>query len=77
MAKIDIDLPMKVGEFKALAKSDPVEAGQQLETELRAFDNHLMRNRIEPMGRFERQMVREFIGYKLVHAPDEGEQEPT
>ena len=77
MAKIDIELPMEVEDFKTLAKSNPVAAGQQLEPELRAFDNHLMLNKIEPMRRSEMQMVREFIGYKLMHTPTEGGQEPT
>ena len=77
MAKVEIDLPVGVVEFKSLAKLNPVEAGKQLDAELRAFDNHLMRNRIEPMNRFERQMVREFIGYKLVLDSTEEGQEPT
>lgn len=66
MAKIEIDIPISADEFRELAAEKPVLAGQQLERELRHFDQHLMRSKMDPMTRYERQMVREYLGYKLV-----------
>ena len=68
MAKIEIDMPIGLEEFKELAAKNPLEAAKHIERELRHFDQHLMNNKMDPMTRFERQMVREYIGHKLVHA---------
>jgi hypothetical protein len=68
MAKIEIDIPISLEEFKELAAKEPSAAARSLDRELRHFDQHLMRNKMDPMTRFERQMVREYLGYKLVNS---------
>jgi len=54
-------------QWRQLAKDKPVEAGLRLDAELDRFDEYLESQGMTPLGRFERQIVTEYIGWKLVN----------
>lgn len=60
--KLDVDKET----FRQQAKSDPIEAAVSLEVELKDFDNWMMRRGMEQLSRIEKQIVREYLGFKLV-----------
>lgn len=67
-AKIEVVLPVTLEEWKRTAGMNMREAGSLLEEELRLFDRYLELHGMLDMNRLERQMVREYIGFKLANA---------
>ena len=73
-ALIEIDL--KGGDrntFRETALKNPIQAADLLETELRKFDDWMVDGRnMDPLTRYERQILREYLGFKLLQpAPSE------
>jgi hypothetical protein len=62
---IEIELKGSHETFKQLAASEPSKAGAMLDPELKEFNNSLMGRGMDPMGRFEEQIVREYLGFKV------------
>ena len=52
--------------FRQQAKSDPVKAAAGLEAELKSFENWMVRQGMEQLSSVEKQIVREYLGFKLV-----------
>lgn len=61
-----IKMSMPVAEFKKLAERSPVVAAESLQPELESFENWMMRRGMERLTRVELQILREYLGFKLV-----------
>lgn len=66
ITSIPLTLPIGREQFIEQAKSDPVKAGQSLDEELRNFDTYLQQIGSGPMARHEREVLREYIAFKLI-----------
>lgn len=60
-----IKMNVTVAEFKRLAESEPIKAADSLEPELEDFEQW-MRRRGMDLTRVERQILREYLGFKIV-----------
>lgn len=63
---IEIDMTTDKESFREQAERDPVGAAASLNPELKAFENWMMRRGMEQLSRVEQQIIREYLGYKLV-----------
>lgn len=66
--KTPVSIEMSVDReiFRQKAEKDPVGAAEALNPEIKAFEHWLMRRGMDPLTRVESQIVREYLGYKLV-----------
>jgi hypothetical protein len=66
--EVPISIKMGVDEegFKRQAATDPILAANHLDPELRVFEQWMMSRGMEPLTSVEKQIVREYLGYKLV-----------
>lgn len=66
---IELNLKIDGDQFRDLSHSQDPERVRKMasaiEPELEAFDVYLEKNKMDPMGRIERQILREYIGWKL------------
>ncbi len=62
---IQIELPVTTNTFIDLVKTDPVTAAKQLEPEINAFERWMELRGMDPLTRYERQILREYLGRKL------------
>lgn len=65
---IEIRLPVTREAFIASAKTAPIEAAKSLDGEIEAFDRLLASKGTDPLSNLERQMVREYLAYKILKA---------
>lgn len=63
---IEIEMNIDKESFRKQAESDPVGAAEALGPELRQFENWMMRRGMEQLSKVELQIIREYLGYKLV-----------
>jgi hypothetical protein len=70
MALIEIFVGMPLDNFQRLAKTDKKAAAVALKDELKSFNAYLESQRMDPMGRIEESIVREYIGWKLMERKD-------
>lgn len=70
MASIEINMPVTKEEFQAAAKESGAKAAVYLDPELRKFDVYLETRNMDPMGKIERSILREYLGWKLVVADE-------
>jgi hypothetical protein len=61
-----IKMSMPVAEFRRLAEKEPVKAADSLDTELQDFEAWVMRRGMGRLTKVERQILREYLGFKLV-----------
>jgi len=68
MAKqtIEIEMSLDAETFREVAERDPVSAANSLAPELKAFENWMMRRGMDPLTKVETQIIREYLGFKLV-----------
>lgn len=70
MANVETSISIKMDldreTFKQRADKDPVGAAASLAPEIRAFESWMMKRGMDPLTRVESQIVREYLGYKLV-----------
>ena len=71
--KVEIDIVGSHETFMELAGKDPKAAGSMLSSELQGFNRFLMSRGMDTMGRYEEQIVREYIGFKVVSAEKQHE----
>lgn len=65
---VSLELPIDREEFCRLAQKDPYSAGEMLAQEISEFDAWIVQLGMEPLTRLERQIVKEYIGFKLTRA---------
>jgi hypothetical protein len=70
MANQDVEISITMttdrDSFRQQAETEPVKAAEALAPELRAFENWMMKRGMDQLSRVELQIVREYLGYKLV-----------
>ena len=71
--KVEMEIEGSHETFMELAKKDPQIAGTRLTPELKAFNHFLAYRGMDTMGRYEEQIVREYIGFKVVSAEKQHE----
>jgi hypothetical protein len=64
--EITISMSTDRDSFRQQAESEPVKAAESLTPEIKAFENWMMRRGMEQLSKVELQIVREYLGYKLV-----------
>jgi|GEM_PF-6900469 len=63
---IEIVMSLDKEGFRRLAEKEPVKAADSLGAEIRAFENWMMGQGMEPLSSVEQQILREYLGYKIV-----------
>lgn len=63
---IHIEMFISAEEFREKAKSDPVSAARYLDGEISAFDAWMQGRGMDMLTRYETQILREYLGFKLV-----------
>lgn len=61
-----IKMTMPVASFRELAKNEPIKAAESLDLELKDFEGWMAQRGMEPLSRPERQILKEYLGFKLV-----------
>jgi len=64
--QIAIQMNMDKESFCKVAKSKPIVAAESLEPELRHFEQWMLSRGMDPLSRLEKQIVKEYLGFKLV-----------
>lgn len=64
--QITIKMTMTKDEFATTGQRDPVQAAKSLDPELRWFDQWMMSKDMEPLSTPEREIIREYLGAKLM-----------
>lgn len=68
---ITIQSEVSLDEFQQLAKTKPIEAAEALGEELTRFDRWLEGRGMDPLSRYESQILLEYLGYKIVQRSPE------
>ena len=63
---ITVDLPITKDQFRDMVKKNPVTAAMYLENEILTFDAQLQRKGMDPLTRYERQILKEYLGFKIM-----------
>lgn len=66
---IYIELPVTTATFIGLAVTDPVAAAKQLDPEINSFEAWMERRGMDPLTKYERQILKEYLGRKLTTTP--------
>ena len=61
-----IEFYLKPEEFKEMARADPVAAAQHLDLEIQNFEDWMVNRNMDPLSRFENQILREYLAWKIV-----------
>lgn len=64
--KIDIEMNMTPQEFRKRAETDPVTAAMSLDGEIEKFQKWVTGRGMDPLTRYETQILREYLGFKLL-----------
>lgn len=62
---IPIELFITRGQFMEMAEVDPIAAAQHLDGEILAFDAWMQGRGLDPLTKYEMQILREYLGFKL------------
>lgn len=63
---LDIELHITPDEFKEMAETNPVAAAQHLDGEIQKFEEWMLGRGLDPLTRYETQILREYLGFKIV-----------
>lgn len=61
-----IKMSMPVAEFRRMAEVAPIKAAESLDPEIETFEQWIMARGMERLSKAESQILREYLGFKLV-----------
>lgn len=63
---VQIQLDISPEEFRKRAETEPIKAAESLSSEIQSFNRWVMDRGMDPLTKLEVQILREYLGYKLV-----------